>query len=285
MKKILFISFLIISILPKTMAQESEELDSVVIAPKNNLYRFAIGMSYGTGNLVLRDKVISTFRYKGNYQPFGLHFEVRNQYSKSSYSLEFMNSPTLKTETNKGFEYKGDLGEFYPSSTDGLDFSTLKTKNSSFNITQLYMLKKTESKDVQVYFGYDLSSRFFTKKFIQFEYVNELRERIMSAGFVANFELHINDKHHLEYNLSVPILSYASRSLSNANADPVTVSSSKVTILGKVAGFDSRFSYRFQAHPRFSLKASYSFHYMQVTFPRKEQWGNNQLTVGAFFHF
>ena len=247
--------------------------------------RFAIGISSGVAGIVARDQVISNFLYNGTTAPLIFEFETRNRFSKSSLSLCFMKSPVLKTETNKGFAYKGDFGEFFPNEKDGLDFSTLKTKMFSFNSTALFLIKKTENSKIKTYLGYDLYYSSFRKKFLQFEYVNQLTDNIYSAVFVANFERNFNPKHSLEYNIGLPVLAYATRSLYNPDSDPKTISESKFSFFNKVFGFDSRFTYRFQVVSRISLRATYAFRYMQVLFPEKEQWAYNQATVGLYFHF
>lgn len=247
--------------------------------------RFAIGISSGVAGIVVRDQVISNFLYKGTVAPLIFEFESRNQYTKSSFTMGFMNNPKLKTETNKGFAYKGDFGEFFPSQTSGLDFSTLKTKMSYFNYTPLFLLKKTGRSKIKSYLGFNLEFQSFKKKFLQFEYVNELTERVVSTGFVANFERNFNSRHLLEYNISLPVLAHASRSLYNAESEPKTISESKFSLLSKVFGFESKLTYRFQLVSRISLRATYAFRYMQVSFPVKEQWAYNQATVGLYFHF
>ena len=247
--------------------------------------RFAIGISSGVAGIVVRDQVISNFLYKGTTAPLIFDYESRNQYNKSYFTMGFMNNPQLKTETNKGFEYKGDFGEFFPNETAGLDFSTLKTKMSYFNYTTLFLLKKTERSKIRTYLGMNVELQSFKKKFLQFEYVNELKERVISAAFVANFERNFNSRHLLEYNISLPVLAHASRSLYNSESDPKTISESKFSFFNKVFGFDSRLTYRFQLVSRISLRATYAFRYLQISFPVKEQWAYNQGTVGVYFHF
>lgn len=247
--------------------------------------RFAIGISSGVTGIVVRDQVISNFLYKGTVAPVIFEFESRNQYSKSSFTMGFMNSPTLKTETNKGFAYKGDFGEFFPNETAGLDFSTLKTKMSFYNYTALFLLKKTERSKIKTYLGMNLELQSFRKKFLQFEYVNQLTDRVISAAFVANFERNFNPRHLLEYNISLPVLAHVSRSLYNTESDPKTITESKFSLFNKVFGFESRLTYRFQLVSRISLRATYAFRYMQISFPSKEQWAYNQGTVGVYFHF
>ena len=247
--------------------------------------RFAIGISSGITGIVVRDQVISNFLYKGTTVPVILGFNSFNQYSKSSFTIGFMNSPKLKTETNKGFAYKGDFGEFFPSEKDGLDFSTLKTTMSFINYTSLYLLKKTERNKVRTYLGFDIDSYNFKKKFLQFEYINEMTERVTSVAFVANFERNFSAKHSLEYTFSLPVLAYAKRSLYSAEAEKKTTAETKFSSFNKVFGFNSQFAYRFQVSPSISLRAMYAFRYMQVSFPFKEQWAYNQATVGVYFHF
>lgn len=280
----LLAAMLAIACLQPTFAQEEEKLDdepSYSVPSK----RFALGVTCGIGGLVVRDRVISNYLYSGSYVPLGLHFEMRGKDRKSFISLEFSNRPELKTKTNEGFSYSGEYGEFYPDETDGLDFQTLKTYKWRFQTGALYLLKSTEHKRFLTYLGYDLSANSFGKEFLQFEYVNKLQDQVLSAGFAFGLDRHFNEKHHLEYYLSLPILSHARRSLTNPDADPTTVTESKFTILASVLGFDSRFTYRIQMSERFSLRATYSFQYLQVTFPEKEQWAYNQLVAGLFFHF
>ena len=247
--------------------------------------RFAIGISSGVAGIVVRDQVISNFLYKGTVAPLIFEFESRNQYTKSSFSMGFMNNPKLKTETNKGFAYKGDYGEFFPSETAGLDFSTLKTKMSYYNYTTLFLLKKTGRSKIKTYLGMNFELQLFSKKFLQFEYVNELKDRVISTAFVANFERNFNRKHSLEYQISVPVLAHVSRSLYNTESEPKTISESKFSLFSKVFGFDSRLTYRWQLASRISLRAAYAFRYLQISFPEKEQWAYNQATVGVYFHF
>lgn len=272
------VSFLFVEM---STAQELPPLDSVFLLEK----KFAIGFSTGVCGLVVRDRVISNYLYKGVIAPLGFAFESKNRYVKSSFSLVFMNNPKLKTETNKGFAYKGSFGESFPSETDGLDFSTLKTKMFFVNFTHLYLLKSTQNSTIQASLGYDISFSSFKKTFLQFEYKNELSERVSSIGFVANFERKFNSEHSLEYTFAFPVLGYVSRSLYNSDSDPKTIASTKFSLFNNLIGFDSRFDYRFQVSSRFSLRAAYAFRYMQISFPEKEQWAYNQGTVGIYFHF
>jgi hypothetical protein len=247
--------------------------------------RYAIGISSGVSRIVVRDQALTNFLYKGTTAPLIFDFEINNRYSKASFSLSFMNNPVLKTETNKGFAYKGDFGEFFPNEKDGLNFSTLKTKMFTMNYTALYLLKKTEQSKIKTYLGFDFNSTTFRKKFLQFEYVNEMSDNVFSAAFVANFVRKFNPKHSLEYTVSMPVLARASRSLYNKDSNPTTISESKFSFFNNVFGFDSKFSYRFQLASRISFKATYAFQYLQISFPSKEQWAINQLAVGVYFHF
>jgi hypothetical protein len=196
-----------------------------------------------------------------------------------------MNSPILRTNTNEGFAYKGELGEFFPSETDGLDLSTLKSKAYMLNYTVLYLLRDTENRKMHIYFGFDYTLSRFQKNFLQFEYKNKLNDIVQSAGFVCSIVRNFNSKHQLEYVVSIPILSRASRSLTNTEANPTTVTQAKYSLLKNIFGFDSRLHYRFQLSNRLSLKATYVFHYLQVNFPEKEQWVYNQGVIGLYFHF
>lgn len=287
MLKIALVTILSFISVFNSYSQELDNVDSETSSLAVDLpeKRFAIGISSGVAGIVVRDQVISNFLYKGIAVPLIFAFESRRQYSKSSFTIGFMNKPELKTETNKGFAYKGDYGEFFPSEKDGLDFSTLKTRMFYFNSTALFMLKKTERSKIKTYLGYDLNYAFFRKEFLQFEYVNEITDNIFSASFVANFERNFNPKHSIEYAISMPILSRTNRSLHNKESDPTIISVSKFSLIGKVFGFDSRFSYRLQASSRISLRATYAFRYLQISFPEKEQWAYNQATVGLYFHF
>lgn len=264
---------------------ETDEIGTSLEPVPQPQKRFAIGISSGVAGIVVRDQVISNFLYKGTVAPLIFEFESRNQYTKSSFTMGFMNNPKLKTETNKGFAYKGDFGEFFPNETAGLDFSTLKTKMSYFNYTTLFLLKKTERSKIKTYLGMNFELQSFKKKFLQFEYVNELTERVVSTAFVANFERNFNSRHLLEYNFALPVLAHVSRSLYNSESDPKTISESKFSLFSKVFGFESRLTYRFQLVSRISLRATYTFRYLQISFPVKEQWAYNQATVGLYFHF
>lgn len=284
LRKLLALMLAISCLQPAFAQDEEEKLTDETTNPAPSK-RFALGITCGVGGLVVRDRVISNYLYTGSYVPLGFHFERRDQYRKVYVSMEFSNRPELKTKTNEGFSYSGDLGEFYPDETDGLDFQTLRTYKWRVQTGTLYLLKGTEHKRFNTYLGYDLSANAFGKEFLQFEYVNKIQDQVLSAGFAFGLDRHFNEKHHLDYYLSLPILSHARRTLNNPDANPTTVTDSKFTILASVLGFDSRFSYRFQMSERFSLRATYSFQYLQVTFPEKEQWAYNQLVAGLFFHF
>jgi hypothetical protein len=282
---ILSLSFISVFTSHSQVIQYIPETDTAFVPVYQPEKRFAIGISSGVAGIVVRDQVISNFLYKGTAVPLIFEFESRNQYTKSSFTMGFMNNPQLKTETNKGFAYKGDYGEFFPSEKDGLDFSTLKTKMSYFNYTTLFLLKKTERSKIKTYLGMNFELQSFRKKFLQFEYINQLNERVISTAFVVNFERNFNSKHSLEYNFGLPVLAHVNRSLYNPESEPTTISESKFSLFSKIFGFDSRFTYRIQASSRISLRASYAFRYLQISFPKKEQWAYNQATVGLYFHF
>jgi hypothetical protein len=264
-----------------TFSQDEDSLALESSKPR----QYALGITYGFGSLETRDHVISNYLYKGTYKPIGLHFESRTLKRKTFIDLEFLNSPNLFTKTNNGFEYKGQLGEFYPHSTDGYDYSTVKSKMYSLHLSSMYLLRKTQEKKIHAYLGFELSFLSFNKKFLQFEYVNQLTDRVTSLGFVLNLERNFNSKHHIEYNLSIPLFNIAKRSLYNADADPTTVTNKKFTSLGGVLGFDGRLTYRYQVTRGVSFRASYSFQYLQVSFPEKEQWAYGQGLIGLYFHF
>jgi hypothetical protein len=265
----------------RAFCQYEEELDTTARI-KN---KYCIGIGGGFGNMVVRDKVISTFLYAGDFVPLSFQFDVRSDYKKSFLHFEFMNSPTLRTKTNEGFAYKGELGEFFPNETDGLDFSTLKSKAYMLNYTLLYLIKDTENRKINIFLGVDFSFSRFQKNFIQFEYKNKLTDIVQSAGFVCSLERNFNSKHQLEYDVSIPILSRAARTLTNTQADPTTVTQAKYSVVKNIFGFDSRLHYRFHLSQKVSLKATYAFRYLQVNFPEKEQWAYSQGFIGLYFHF
>ena len=250
-----------------------------------NQKNLALGITGGFGGMIVRDQVFTTYLYKASYNPFGIHFESKSIGSKSSINLEFFNRPKFETETNKGLEYKGDLGEFYPTEKDGLSISTLKSAFWNFNYTQLFLLQKTREKKIHAYLGFDLNLLRFEKSFLQFDYVNRLTDRIYNIGLVVNLERNLNSRHLLMYNLSLPVLSNTKRTLYNSDANPGTISQSKYGIFSKSFGFHSTLTYRFMISPKFSVRAIYAFRYMQVTFPSKEEWAYNQGDLGFFFHF
>lgn len=246
---------------------------------------FALGITSGFGSMVVRDQVFTTFLYKANYIPFGLHFESKKPNQKAYFNLEFFNRPKFKTETNAGFEYKGDLGEFYPSEKDGLSISTLKSSFWNFNYSQLFLLQKTKEKKIKAFLGFDLNLLRFEKQFLQFESVNRLTDRIYNLGFLINLERNFTDRHLIMYNLSVPVISNVKRTLYNSDSNPGTVAQTKYGFFSKSYGFDSRITYQFMISPKFSIRAIYAFRYMQITFPSKEEWAYNQGDLGLFFHF
>ena len=267
-----------LSVFAQTEASET----TVVPSPKET----AIGITFGVGELEMRDQVISNYLYSRSYKPLGFYYEKRKRYSKQFFSWEFMNSPQLKTGTNDGFEYKGDLGTFYPTDTLGYSINTVKSKMNAIHLTFLGLLKKTETKRIKVFLGGELGILKFNKNFLQFESINKLTDRVISLGFVCNLERNFNQKHHLEYNLSIPMLNLVKRELYNADASPTTVySNQKLASFGDVLGFDNRLTYRFQVSNSISFRFTYSFQYLQVSFPNKEQWAYNQGVVGLFFHF
>jgi hypothetical protein len=265
----------------RAFCQYEEEIDTTARI-KN---KYCLGIGGGFGNVAVRDRVISTFLYSGDIVPLSFHFDVRTESKKSFLRLEFMNSPILHTKTNEGFAYKGQLGEFFPTETDGLDLSTLKSKAYLLNYTILYLLKDTENRKINVFLGFDLSHNRFQKNFIQFEYKNKLNDLIQSASVVLSFERNFNFKHQLEYIVSTPIISRASRTLTNLEADPTTVTQVKYSIVKNIFGFDSRLHYRFHLSQKVSLKGTYAFRYLQVNFPEKEQWAYSQGFIGLYFHF
>ena len=271
--RILLITCFVAGIIFKSQAQDE------------NPERFALGITGGLGRIVVRDQVFTTFLYKANYTPIGIHFESKKSKQKASFSLNFYNSPKLKTETNNGFEYKGDLGDFYSREKDGYDISSLKSKLWSINYTQLFLVNKGTRK-IKIFTGFDLSLLKFEKSFLQFDYISKLTDRMYMLGWTSNFEWNINSRHQFSYNLSIPIISQVKRSLYNSEAEPGTVSQSKFTTLfGACAGLDSRINYRLMISKRFSFRVTYNFRYLQISFPSKEQWAYDQGTLGLFFHF
>lgn len=277
---LLFLSFLVHTL---TSAAQEEEIETI-IQNQPIKRKYALGVTMGIGNLVARDRVISNYLYSGNNVPLGFHFEINKEQSILRLGMQFMNSPVLKTKTNDKFEYKGELGEFYPSEKDGLDFSTINTKMVSIRMTQLYILRKSESKRIQTSLGYDIKFSSFRKKFLQFEYISDLNDRVISMGFALNFKWLLHPKHSLEYDLILPVISQVKRTLYNSDSKPETISEQKFTVIKSALGFDSQLIYKFQIAERFSLKATYSFSYLQVSFPRKEQWASNQVVLGFFIH-
>ena len=246
---------------------------------------YSLGITGGFGNMVVRDEVFTTFLYKANYNPFGLHFESKKDNQKASFNLEFFNNPKFKTETNKGFEYKGDLGEFYPTEKDGLSINTLKSTFWNLNYTQLFLLHKTKEKKIKAFLGFDFNSIRFEKNFLQFDYANRLTDRVYNIGFVLNLERNFNSRHLLMYNLSLPVINNVKRTLYNPDSNPGTVTQSKYGFLSNLVGLDSRVTYRFMLSSRFSLRAIYTFRYLRIKFPSQEDWAYNQGDLGLFFHF
>jgi hypothetical protein len=267
------------------LGQVSAQTTDTATVEKRRTKEIAIGLTGGAGIFSVRDRVISNYLYKGNYTPIGIHLENRSSTSKMAVSLVFLNKPTLTTNTNEGFHYKGDLGETFPDQTDGYDFSTLKTRSYSLGISDVFLLRKTENKFVRTYLGFDFSLQNLSKKFLQFEYVNEIRDRVYSLSPMASFETNFSERHRFEYSLSVPLVNHVKRTLYNSESDPATVSKQKLTSFGSLFGFDSRLSYQWRMARWFSLRAVYSFKYLQIKFPEKEQWAQNQLVVGCYFHF
>ena len=274
MKVLLFITCFITGLTFKSNAQEG-----------NGEKNFALGLTGGTGSMIVRDKVFTTFLYKANIAPLGIHFESKKATQKASFNLEFWNNPKFKTDINQGFEYKGELGDFYSREKDGYDISSLKSKLWNINYTQLFLVNNEKSK-VKIFTGFDLTLLRFEKSFLQFEYISKLTDRIYSLGWSSNLELNLGTRHQFSYNLSIPIISQVKRSLYNSESQPGTVSQSRFTTLfGASQGLDSRINYRFMLSEKFSVRATYGFRYLQVTFPSKEQWAYNQGTLGLFFHF
>ncbi len=275
MRILLLITCLFAGLILKSQAQDE------AAGEKN----FAIGLTAGAGRMIVRDKVFTTFLYKGNTAPLGIHFESKKAKQKATFNLEFWNRPTFETNINNGFEYKGDFGEVYPREKDGHSINSLKSKLWNINYTQLFLLNNEKNK-ILFYAGFDLISLRFEKSFLQFDYISRLTDRVYSLGLVNNVEINLGTKHQFSYNLSTSIISQVKRSLYNPDADPGTVSKSKfASVFGACTGIDSRITYRFMISRKFSIRAIYAFRYFEVNFPSKEQWAYNQGTLGMFFHF
>lgn len=285
MRLVLFCAFfLLLAFCPVTAFSQTDGLD----IPTDSIdkpRKYAIGITYGTSSIAIRDKVISNYRYTGSYSPFVLSFEVNKPTLHTSYWIQFTTNPALQTKTNQGFAYKGDLDEFYPNVKDGLDFSTLHTSIFSFGFNQRYLLNKTSDKSIQVSLGYDATFRNFQKTFRQFDYTNKLTDRVFLIGFVAHAEKTFHSKHHLEYTLTIPILNHAARVLYNENANPTSVTTSKFSILKSILGFSNQLGYHYKLSNTIGLRAYYSLNYLQITFPFKEQVVYNQGNLGLFIHF
>ena len=245
---------------------------------------FALGITGGMGNMFVRDQVFNTYLYKAKVVPIGFHFESRKTNQKATFNLEFFNSPVFETETNKGLEYKGDLGDFYSTEQDGYTISNLKSKLWNFNYTQLFLLQKTREKKIQFYMGFDLNLIKFQKEFLQFAYINTLTDRIYTLGLVFNLERKFNEKHLLMYNLSIPVFSNTKRTLYNPDSDPSSIKSSAYGALSKCVGLDSRITYQYMLSRKFSLRASFICRYMRVSFPATEKWFISQGELGLFLH-
>lgn len=251
-------------------------------------YNNKLSIKSGVNYFNLRDRVISSFNYKGSGVPVMLNYLSVGPKSRLNLSFEYIHSLDIKTDILEDFSYSGSLGNFIE---DTIPYNTISSNFLVANIKYVQEVKEINDK-LKLFVGGNVSWTNFPKHFINLYYYNTLLERIYSLHGRVNLEYSPSSKHLFAYSFSLPLLSYVDRTLYHINtsyssslAAEDRILNRKFASLNSFIGFNSELEYNFKITNRLVLELHYAFSYFQYKYPRKVQLGRNNLLMGLAYNF
>jgi len=238
-------------------------------------------LSLGTGwaGSTLKDKVISSYIYKKNGIPILLEYNYKGYHSFMGVRV-YMLFNKLKTDENKGFAYKGDLGNFVPDKINGLTHSQVSCftfQTRGYVLGRIYMDDRL-SLGIGGFVQYD----HVHKRFLVLSYENKLKEGFFSIG-PQLMPVYISGPHEFQFALSASLLTVGARKLAPDEGSTTRVSGT--SFLKEYMGVESRLTYSYSISQTIGVDFNYIFYYYQYSKPRKEQMAIQNLTAGLSFMF
>ena len=248
-------------------------------------YYNKVGLKAGYTGFRFRDRVVSTFLYRGGSVPVEINYSYHTPDFKTIAALIFSgkSSVDFKTRALDGFTYAGPYGVSIKDTIDNLDHKTLRGNYSFLFIDMLWKLRSWDDDRLKLFLGASYSYQILSKKFLMLDNSNMITDRSNNFGVQGLLEFRPFRRHIFSLGISIPVVSYFDRNLNLQYGKERSYN--EWTSWNKYFSFLSHVQYTFRFSRRFSLEANYRFNYYQVNFPRKEQTVSEMLTAGINYYF